>query len=151
MLYLLSTQVLLDILGKQSPGTQWMTTAPAGSVEISVVSIGQAQRYIGKLSSASEREKLMRALRRIEATVTGKNREHEGVVPFDGEAARIWAELADADLPYIVRNPGHPEREVPLGATGRMVVATALARSGTLIEAPQPYHERIARLLVEHP
>ena len=63
MLYLLSTQVLLDILGKQSPGTQWMTTAPAGSVEISVVSIGQAQRYIGKLSSASEREKLMRALR----------------------------------------------------------------------------------------
>lgn len=151
MAYFLSNQVLLDILGKQEAATQWMAQIPQGSVEISVLSIGQAQREIAKLCSASTREKLLRSLRRIEAAMIGKDREHDGVVPFDAEAARIWAELADADLTYIVRRPHGSEEEKSLGHVARLVVASALARGATLVEAPQPYHGKIARLSVENP
>lgn len=147
MIYIFSTQALLDLLSGKPTITEWHKTAPARSVEVSVISIGQALRQIAGLASQNQRERLARALRRFEATLDA----YDGVVPFDAEAARAWAQLMDADLRYTGRNIDGDEKDVALGVANRMVVATALARGGTIIENPQPYHDQVERLLVEHP
>ena len=147
MIYLLSTQALLDILTGKEPMTGWLNSAPRSSVELSTVSIGQAERQIAALANTAQRAALSRALRRFEATLEP----HGGIVPFDSEAARTWARLVDADLTYRTVGPDGASSDGPLGLAARMVVASALARGGTLVEAPQPYHGQIGGLSVEHP
>jgi len=145
MSYLLSTQFLLDVLGSRRPATDWIDKVPTRSVEISVVSIGQAMQQIEARARPSDREAMLRDLRRIEASFDIPG--HQGVIPFEAEAARVWSRLIAAELP-CTNGAG---ASFSLSLASKMVVATALARSATLVERPQPYHDLVDGLIVEHP
>lgn len=145
MSYLLSTQFVLDILTNRSAAISWYSKTPARSVELSAVSIGQAEQQIEHYARPANRNGLLKALRRLEASLDLPG--HKGVIPFEAEAARIWARLIDEPLHYTPKN-GEAR---PLSQASKMVVATALATGATIVEAPHPYHNDVARLTVEHP
>jgi predicted nucleic acid-binding protein len=143
MIYLLSTQVLLDLLTGEEPIATWLRGIPLQPVEISAVSIGQALETIQQVKSIAARKNLERQLSIIVATANNS----QGVIPFDEDAAGIWSELQGMTLKY--RKPDGTMTD--LSSESRMVVATALDRGATLVEAPQPYHQAIQRLTVESP
>lgn len=145
MSYLLSTQFLLDMLGSRQHATDWISKVPTRSVEISVISIGQVMQQIETRAPACDREAMLRDLRRIEASFDLPG--HQGIIPFEAQAARVWSRLIDADL----QRTNDAGRSITLSAASKMVVATALARSAALVEQPQPYHCLVDSLIVEHP
>jgi predicted nucleic acid-binding protein len=145
MSYLLSTQFLLDLMGSKPQATAWRDKVPTRSIEISVISIGQVMQQIDKHARASDRDAMKRDLRRIEASVDMPS--YQGIVAFEADAARVWSRLIDVPLEFA-RTDGS---RFALSLASKMVVATALTRSATLVEGPQPYHAMIADLSVEHP
>lgn len=147
MIYLLSTQAVVDILSGEPSISQWLSKVPRTSVEVSVVSIGRVTKQIGALTNPGQRANLSRSLRRLQATLDL----HSGVVPFDIDAARFWSQLMTANLTYVIPGSNNPVVPVPLDLAERMVVATALARGGAIVEAPQLYHSQISNLVVENP
>lgn len=143
MIYLLSTQALLDLLAGEAPITTWLRGIPLQPVEISAVSIGQAQETIQQVKSIAARKNHERQLSIIVATANNI----QGVIPFGEVAAGIWSELQGMTLKYTKPDGTMTD----LSSESRMVVATALDRGATLVEAPQPYHQAIQRLTVESP
>jgi predicted nucleic acid-binding protein len=142
-IYLLATQTLLDVLAGEERINAWLHEVPMREVEISAVSIGQAHTMIQQVENAAARENLERQLSKV-VTIA---RACQGVIPFDEGAARVWASLQEPTLTY--QRPDGAETE--LSSESRMVVATALARGATLVEAKQPYHDAIPDLSVVSP
>ncbi len=143
MIYLLSTQSLLDLVTGEVLMTTWLRGIPLQPVEISTVSIGRVLETIRKVENIAARKHYERQLSII---VTAANH-IQGVVPFDEDAAKIWSELQGLTLKYTLPDGTMTD----LSSESRMVVATALARGATLVEAQQPYHQSIERLTIESP
>jgi predicted nucleic acid-binding protein len=142
MIYILSTQALLDAITGHGNMLQWVRSAPSASIEISAVSIGQALEVI-EGATPFRRQSLRDALARFVSAADV----YQGVVSFDADAARHWARLQQMPLRFIPRGGA----EMELGTPSRMVVATALSRGGTLVEEPQPYHLSLSPLAVHSP
>jgi len=138
LINLLSTQALLDILSGRDELTDWQHSAAANTVEVSVVSIGQARSTINGISNPARRRSFENALDSFVAAMKISDR----IISFDEDAAQLWATLVPMDLPYVERT-GH---KTMLSQPSRMVVATALARDAQLVEEPQPYHDLITGL-----
>ena len=143
MIFFLSTQSLLDVLGGNENIHNWLATIPMQQVEISAVSIGQALDTIQQNSNASKRKSFERQLELIIITV----KSNQGVIPFDEEAARIWADLQARTLQYKKLDGTTTE----LSSASRMVVATALQQGATFVESSQPYHSAIPDLTTFSP
>lgn len=138
MIYLLSTQSILDILCGETKAQAWQKSVPANAVEVSAVSIGQALVTIQAIEKAARRHAFETAL----SGFVSAAKVSQGIIPFDEEDALLWADLASLSLPYTAPDGTSAE----LSPSSRMVVATALHRGATLVEAPQPYHGRIKGL-----
>jgi predicted nucleic acid-binding protein len=143
MIYMLSTQSLLDLLGGNPGITKWLSSVPVQQVEISAVSVGQAIDTIQQSANAANRNYFQRQLDRIVVTVKSS----DGLIPFDEGAARMWAELQSMKLDYKMRDGSNTE----LSAESRMVVATARDRGATFVEDSQPYHAAIPDLQIVSP
>jgi len=143
MIYVLSTQSLLDLLGGKPSIMNWLSTVSMQDVEISAVSIGQALDTIQQKPNAAQRKNFERQLDRIVTTVKSS----DGLISFDEGAARIWAELESKTLAYRTRDGNTTE----LSHASRMVVATALRRGAMFVEDSQPYHAAIPGLQVVSP
>ena len=143
MIFLLSTQSLLDLLSGNPTLHQWLSGIPMQQVEVSAVSIGQALDTIQKNTSPARRNGFQRELGKIVTVV----RSNQGVIPFDEGAAGIWADLQARTLEY--KKPDGSMTE--LSSASRMVVATALKRGAALVESPQPYHAAIPGLTIVSP
>jgi predicted nucleic acid-binding protein len=139
MIYLLSTQCLLDILTAEPDITKWMKDKPAQSVEVSSVSIGQAYIEIAKVGDVAFRKQLEGDFEKILLTLQA----YQGIVPFEGNAPKVWATLASMTLMHDQTRELSPE--------SRMVVATALTRNATLVDKPRPYHAQLPTLKVQSP
>jgi predicted nucleic acid-binding protein len=139
MIYLLSTQSLLDLLTGQPEMENWMEGKQARSVEISSVSIGQVLRQIHAETNVAERKELESAFEKLLMAL----RAYQGVIPFDEAASRTWATLCSMALMH--------DRSVELSSESRMVVATALTRNATFVDADRPYHAALPSLNVENP
>jgi hypothetical protein len=74
-------------------------------------------------------------------------RSSQGVIPFDEDAARIWADLQARTLEYKMSDGSTTE----LSPASRMVVATALKQGATFVESSQPYHAAIPGLTIISP
>jgi predicted nucleic acid-binding protein len=142
MIYLLSTQSLLDLLTGKANMEAWKKSTAAQTIELSTVSIGQALNEINKLGNATTRTQLTDALERLILSL----KSYQGVVPFDENASRIWVSLMGISL---LHREGKPKVEV--SSESRMVVATALARGAIYVDAKRPYHANISNLRVLSP
>jgi hypothetical protein len=139
MIYLLSTQCLLDMLTSEPYMTNWMKDKQAQSTEVSSVSIGQAYIEIAKVDDIAYRRQLESDFEKMLLTFQA----YQGIVPFEGNAPKVWATLTSMTLMYDQLKELSPE--------SRMVVATALTRNATLIENPRPYHAQLPALKVQSP
>jgi len=135
LIYLLSTQALLDILTDEPVVVAWRKTVAANAIEISAVSIGEVIAAIEAQEQSARRRDLHAALNVVIA-VAGS---YQGIIPFDDKAAQVWAHLERLDL--RVRPPSGQLGE--LNSPGRMVLATCLSRAATLVEGPQDYHSKV--------
>jgi hypothetical protein len=143
MIELLSTQSFLDILAGHESIEQWRKAAPLHSVELSAVSIGQALAAFPSIKNQARQRSFEHALDGFVSAM----QIHQGIVPFDEGAARLWAMLLPMALPY---QP--PQGALTaLSVASRMVVATALSRNANLVEATQPYHSLLPGLSVTSP
>jgi hypothetical protein len=140
MIYLLSSQALVDLLTGDPRMVKWIEDKPLQMIEVSAISIGQAMALIDAQADpglrkelSEELDKLLLWLRRFQATV-----------PFDDSAARTWATLMK--MPNLMFDDANE-----LSPEGRMVVAVALTRNAVLIDAPRPYHGDIPSLTVQSP
>lgn len=140
MIYLLSSQSLVDLLTGDPKMERWIQDKPLQMIEVSSVSIGQAQRLIDAQIDPGLRKELSEELDKLLLSL----RRFQSIVPFDDSAARTWATLMGmGDLKFDDNQELSPE--------GRMVVAVALTRNATLIDARRPYHEKIPTLTVQNP
>jgi predicted nucleic acid-binding protein len=142
MVYLLSSQSLLDMLGDEPAMKAWTGTVQANSIKLSSVSIGQALYQIEQEQDANLRAELDDAL---EKTIRSLQI-YEGIVPFDVSAARTWSKLMRMKL--LHQDGSNP---IPVSSESRMVVATALAKGFTLVDAARPFHSTVQRLKVISP
>lgn len=139
MIYLLSTQSLLDLLTGEPAMEAWMKVKQARSVEISTVSVGRVLRMIQTVSDAAERKSLESAFDRLLAAF----RIYQGIIPFDESTTKVWAMLLSKKLMHDSSNE--------LSSESRMVVATGFARNATLVDESRPYHAELESLNVENP
>lgn len=139
MIYLLSTQSLLDLLTGQPEMEASMEGKQARSVEISSVSIGQVLRQIQAVNAVAARRELDSAFEKLLMVF----HTYQGVIPFDEAASKTWATLSSMTLMH--------DSSVELSSESRMVVATALVRNATLVDADRPYHAVLPVLSVENP
>jgi len=142
IVYLLSSQILLDMLSDEPAMKAWKGTVQASSIKLSSVSIGQALHQIEQEPDANLRAELEDAL---EKTVRSLEI-YDGIVPFDANAARTWSKLMRMKL---LHKSGANSIEV--SAESRMVVATALDKGFTLVDAPRPFHSAVAGLKIKSP
>jgi predicted nucleic acid-binding protein len=142
MVYLLSSQSLLDMLGDEPAMKAWTGTVQANSIKLSSVSIGQALYQIEQEQDANLRAELDDAL---EKTIRSLQI-YEGIVPFDASAARTWSKLMRMKL--LHQDGSNP---IEVSSESRMVVATALAKGFTLVDAARPFHSTVQRLKVISP
>lgn len=142
MIHFLSTQTILDILAGQERTKQWLASIALNSVEISAVSIGQVSYKIRQLENAGQRRAFERALPGFVSAM----HIHQGIVPFDENAAEIWPTLMEMDLRY--QTPGGSESSV--SATTRMTLASVLSRNASYVDDPQPFHTAIPGFQVVH-
>jgi len=142
MVYLLSSQSLLDMLGDELAMKAWTGTVQANSIKLSSVSIGQALYQIEQEQDANLRAELDDAL---EKTIRSLQI-YEGIVPFDASAARTWSKLMRMKL--LHQDGSNP---IEVSSESRMVVATALAKGFTLVDAARPFHYTVQRLKVIYP
>jgi len=143
MIFFLSTQSLLDVLSGKGNTFKWLLGIPMQQVEISAVSVGQALDTIQRNTNAAIRKNFERQLEILVTAVKSS----QGVIPFDEDAARIWADLQARTLEY--KKPDGSITE--LSPASRMVVASALQRGATFVESSQPYHAAIPDLTVVSP
>ena len=139
MIYLLSTQSLLDLLTGQPDMETWMKDKQARSVEISSVSVGQVLRQIHAETNVAERKELESAFEKLLMVF----RAYRGVMPFDEPASKTWSTLCSMTLMH--------DASAELSSESRMVVATALTRNATFVDANRPYHADLPSLNVENP
>ena len=139
MIYLLSTQSLLDLLTGEPDMMKWMKDKPAKSIEVTSVSIGQAYIEIAKVTDIAYRKQLEKNFERILLTLQS----YQGIVPFEGNAAKVWATLTTMALMHDQHKELSPE--------SRMVVAIALTRNAALVDQPRPYHAVLPALKVQSP
>ncbi len=126
MAYLLSTEALLDFIAKypNGPVAKWAAGVPQQYVNISVISVAQAQIAISELRpDDSNRTPLTINLDFVTASAESEDRLRD----IDRPAAGRWATIAPLDLR---RRAGGA-----LGTDTRLVVATALAHDLTLVVA----------------
>ena len=144
VIFFLSTQTILDVLGGSTNIIKWLSTIPMQQVEISAISIGQALDTIHRnVTNTANKKNFERQLNTFVSTV----RSNKGVIPFDEAAASIWADLQTRTLQYKKSDGSMTD----LSAVSRMVVATALHRGATFVESQQPYHAAISDLIVVSP
>ncbi len=139
MIYLLSTQSLLDLLTGQPEMETWMEDKQARSVEISSVSVGQVLREIHNEANVAERKELESAFDKLLMVF----HTYQGVIPFDEAASKTWATLCSMELMH--------DSSSELSSESRMVVATALTRNAIFVDADRPYHTELISLNVENP
>lgn len=139
MIFMLSTQSLLDLLTGQPGMDVWMRAKQARSVEISSVSVGQVIHHISAQSDVAYRDRLTRAFEKLLQTFHG----YQGVIPFDEDASRTWSTLLTMELMH--------NASTELSSESRMVVASALTRSATFVDAKRPYHAKLVSLKVDSP
>lgn len=124
MAYLLSTEALLDFIAKypNGPVARWATSVPQQNINISVISVAQAEIAINELPPGDpNRAPLTTNLEFVTAIAESEDRLRN----VDRTAAGRWAAIAPLNL---ARKAGGA-----LGTDTRMVVATALARDLTLV------------------
>lgn len=124
MAYLLSTEALLDFIANYPDGAtaRWATTAPQQHINISVISVAQAEISINDLPPRDpNRQPLITNLENVKAIAAAEDR----LRVVDSAAAGRWAVIAPLDLR---RTAG-----AALGPDTRMVVATALALDFILV------------------
>jgi hypothetical protein len=139
MIFLLSTQALLDLLTGDPKMENWITDKPAQGIEVSSVSIGQVLQLIDQETVAAYRKELADAFEKL---LLGLRR-YQGIVPFDESASKTWATLMSMPLMH--------EGSTPVSSETRMVIATALTRNAILVDAARPYHAILASLKVQSP
>lgn len=142
IVYLLSTQSLLDMLVDEPAMKAWKTTVLASSIKMSSVSIGQALREIERVEDANLRAELNDSL---EKTIRGLQI-YDGIVPFEANTAITWSKLMRMKL--VHRDGPNP---VEVSSESRMVVATALEKGFTLVDAPRPFHSAVRGLKIKSP
>jgi predicted nucleic acid-binding protein len=142
MVYLLSSQSLLDMLGDEPAMKAWTGTVQANSIKLSSVSIGQALYQIEQEQDANLRAELYDALERTVRSL----QIYEGIVPFDASAAMTWSKLMQMKL---LHKDG--PKPIPVSSESRMVVATALDKGFTLVDAARPFHSTVQGLKVKSP
>ena len=126
MAYLLSTEALLDFIAKypDGPVAKWAASVPQQYINISVISVAQAEIAINELAPDDpNRAPLTTNFEFVRAIAQSEDRLRD----VDGAAAGRWATIAPLDL----RRKAGSE----LGTDTRMVVATALAHDLTLVVA----------------
>lgn len=142
IVYLLSSQSLLDMLADEPAMKAWKGTVQASSIKLSSVSIGQALYEIEQQQDANLRAELYDAL---EKTIRSLQI-YEGIVPFDANAAMAWSRLMHMKLLHKAgSNP------IEVSSESRMVVATALDKGFTLVDASRPFHSTVQGLKVKSP
>lgn len=139
MIYLLSTQSLLDLLTGEPKMEAWKRDKQARSVEISTVSLGQVLRIIQAETDPLERKSLELEFEKLLSAF----RIYQGIIPLDESSAKIWANLLSMKLMH--------DSSKELSSESRMIVATALARNATLMDEKRPYHADLPSLNVENP
>jgi predicted nucleic acid-binding protein len=142
IVYLLSSQSLLDMLVDEPAMKAWKGTVQASSIKLSSVSIGQALYEIEQQQDANLRAELNDAL---EKTIRSLEI-YDGVVPFDGNAAMTWSKLMRMKL--LHKDGSNP---IDVSSESRMVVATALDKGFTLVDASRPFHSSVQGLKVKSP
>lgn len=141
-MYILSTQVLLDILTQEPHVTAWIREVSWQDISISAASVASIRETIERESDPAFRAELDADLRRIVALVGAGGR----IVMFELEDAHIFATLP-AGLDVM-----RPDGTVTyMGDLSRIVLAAALKRNLILVDLPQPYHDAIANLSVLDP
>lgn len=140
-IYLLSTQSLLDTLTNEPAMKAWKATVPASSIKLSSISIGLALNDIAEVRDSNEKDELNDALDKTIQSV----KIYDGIVPFD--AALVWSKLMR--MKKLLHQDGPDPIEV--SSESRMVVATALDKGFTLVDAPRPFHSAIPKLKVKSP
>jgi predicted nucleic acid-binding protein len=140
--YLLSSQSLLDMLSGEVAMKAWTGTVQASAIKLSSVSIGQALYQIEQERDANLRAELEDAL---EKTIRSLQI-YEGIVPFNASAAITWSKLMHMKL--LHQDGSNP---IEVSSESRMVVATALDKGFTLVDAPRPFHSTVHGLNVKSP
>lgn len=120
----------------------WTETVQASSIKLSSVSIGQALYQIEQEQHANLRAELNDAL---EKTIRSLQI-FEGIVPFDASAAMTWSKLMHMKL--LHKDGSNP---IEVSSESRMVVATALDKGFTLVDAARPFHSTVQGLKVKSP
>jgi predicted nucleic acid-binding protein len=139
MIYLLSTQALLDLLTGDSKMESWIKDKPAQGIEVSAVSIGQVLHLINKETDAAFRKELTGAFEKL---LLGLRR-YQGIIPLDESASKTWATLMSMTLMHGESKHVSPET--------RMVIASALTRNAILVDAVRPYHSQLPSLKIQSP
>lgn len=124
MAYLLSTEALLNFVTDYPGGAiaKWADSVPPIHINISVISVAQAEIAINQLSSSDpNRQPLSTNLENVKGLAATENR----LRVVDSAAAGHWAVIA----PLVLRRSDG----TILGIDTRMVVATALALDFTLV------------------
>lgn len=124
MAYLLSTEALLDFIAKYpgGPVATWATTIPQKYINISVISVAQAEIAIDELlPNDPNRQPLTTNLENVKTIAASEDRLRN----VDSAAAGRWAVIT----PLSLRRTAGGE----LGTDTRMVVATALALDFILV------------------
>ena len=142
IIYLLSSQSLLDMLVDEPAMKAWKGTVQASSIKLSSVSIGQALYEIEQQEDANLRAELNDAL---EKTIRSLQI-YDGIVPFDANAAMTWSKLMHMKL--LHKDGSNP---IDVSSESRMVVATALDKGFTLVDASRPFHSTVPGLKVKSP
>jgi hypothetical protein len=135
-LFLLGTAALLAAAaGRRTPA---LSSIPDDAVHLSVISAARARHEILLLAPSPDRSTYEQNLRELVAMVSSEGH----VLPVDAAIAECWATLLPMSLPVIEPDGSSAE----LDDDNRLVVATAIVRNLTLLEAPQPYHAALAGL-----
>jgi hypothetical protein len=139
MIYLLSTQCMLDLLTGEPDMVAWMKNKPASMIEVCSVSIGQGHSEIAKETNTAFRKALEASFEKLLLGL----RLSQGIVAFDESASKVWATLSSMSLIHDQAKELSPE--------SRMVVAVALTRNATFVDRPRPYHAQLTGLKVQSP
>jgi hypothetical protein len=139
VIYLLSTQALLDLLTGDSKMESWVEDKPAQGIEVSSISVGQVLHLINEQTEVAYRKELTDAFEKL---LLGLRR-YQGIIPLDESASKTWATLMSMILKH--------DESTDVSAETRMVIACALTRNTILVDVERPYHSQLPSLKVQSP
>lgn len=142
--YLLSTWALMDLISRkpQLPVFKWIDSQRTESTQIyiSVISIGLARAAIESHGDAIIKRQAEDSLQDVLESWPPEN-----FLDVAMDIMEPWSLLvAQGTRLQTKKRLSRSTKTVALGHADRMVVATALLKSLTLVEPAQPYHKQLA-------